>query len=176
MRQRGSTTSRRDESSPPPSVPTTLGGGLLSSRLDAVDPRWRIWLPALACALLFPALCLFLYSPGLLLAMTGKAIYSLAFAMYIPTSITLLLDVIPSEIRAVGISIYMLVMNVVGQVVGPALIGIMSDRFTASYGEAAIRYSMSAAALFALVSTLALVIASIWVMSDSRRAAESMPQ
>ncbi len=39
-----------------------LLGGLLSSKLEEIDGRWRCWIPALACLLMAPFQFIYLFS------------------------------------------------------------------------------------------------------------------
>ena len=75
-----------------------------------------------------------------------------------PTSSgTLPRDVI-SVMRAVASAIILFVINLVGLGLGPQLVGILNDLLQPSFGDEAIRYSLSAMGLFNLWGALRSVL------------------
>src|SRR3546814_4468618 len=46
-----------------------------------------------------------------------------------------------SKLRAMGAAFFMLCVNLVGQSLGPLLVGVMSDHFSAAYGNLGLRRS-----------------------------------
>jgi len=154
-------------------VLTLAGGlvaGLLVQRLARRDARWRVWLPGLCCALTSPAQFLFLFGDTVPLAVAGLAMESLLGGMLVPLIYAVLLDIAPARMRALAASIYILTLSIFGQVVGPALVGIVNDILAGRHGHFAIRYSMAVAACFGAVSGLVFLIASRRYSADAARA------
>ena len=147
-----------------------FSAGALVDRLSALDPRWRIWLPGLACLGITPAQLLYLFAPSLVGAMIGQALYSLLWGMLVPLLFAVLIALVPARMRSVGVSIYLLVINTVGQIVGPFTVGALNDRLHGAVGDMAIRYSMTVTASTAAVSGALFLLASIWFVADRARA------
>src|SRR3546814_18770669 len=47
-----------------------------------------------------------------------------------------------SKLRAMGAAFFMLCVNLVGQSLGPLLVGVMSDHFSAAYCNLGLRYAL----------------------------------
>ena len=147
-------------------------GGLLSSRLERIDPRWRCWIPGLACLLMAPFQFIYLFSdsaPVWISAYAGAALFSIMhqgpiYAVYV--------SVAQSRSRAVAVSVALLGATVVGQFGGPILIGWLNDTMHAHFGEGAIRYSMLVVMACAALAGLCYLYAARFVRADTARAAE----
>ena len=147
-----------------------FSAGALVDRLSALDARWRIWLPALVCLGIMPAQLLYLFAPSLVGAMIGQALFWLLWGMLVPLLFAVLIALVPARMRAVGVSIYLLVINIAGQIIGPLAVGALNDRLNSRLGDVAIRYSMTVTASSAAVSGALFLLASIWFIADRRRA------
>ena len=148
-------------------------GGVLASRLEALDVRWRCWIPGLACLLMAPFQFIYLFSntaPVWISAYAAAALFSIMhqgpiYAVYV--------SVARSRSRAVAVSVALLGATVVGQFGGPILIGWLNDQMHARFGEAAIRYSMLVVMACSAVAGLCYLYAARFVRADMERAAEA---
>ena len=148
-------------------------GGLLTSKLEARDERWRCWLPGIACLLLAPCEATYYFAgpmPVWIAAMIGASLFSIMhqgpiYAAYV--------SVARPKMRAVSVSVALLGATVVGQFGGPILIGRLNDMLAASYGQGAIRYSMLVVAGCSVLGGLCFLAASRFLVADTRRAAEA---
>ena len=148
-------------------------GGLLSARLEAVDHRWRCWIPGLACVVMAPFQFVYLFAgsePVWISAYAAAALFSIMhqgpiYAVYV--------SVARPRSRAVAISVPLLGATVVGQFGGPILIGRLNDVLHARFGDAAIRYSMLVVMACAFLAGLCYLVAGRYVAADTRRAAEA---
>jgi MFS family permease len=150
-----------------------FSAGSLADFLSGWNPRWRIWLPALACVAVGPTQFIFLYAPSIYGLLIGQGLYSLFWGMTVPLLYAVLLELVPARMRAVGMSVYLLIINIVGQVIGPLVVGLLNDSLGPRLGEAAIRYSMTATACCAFVSGAFFLAASFWFIEESRSATAS---
>jgi MFS family permease len=146
-------------------------GGVLTERLGRRDERWRIWIPAIAAALVAPALALFLLGQSLLAWASGLALTSLLVLIPQGPIYAACMNVALPRMRAVAIAFILLCAGLVGQVAGPLLIGALNDMLSARYGAAAIRYSMLTVVGWALGAALAYLAAARHISQDSQRAA-----
>ena len=149
-----------------------LLGGLLASRLERADERWRCWVAGLACLLLAP--CEFGYvfagpAPVWITAMIAASLFSIMhqgpiYAAYV--------GVARPRMRAISVSVALLGATVTGQFGGPILIGRLNDVLHARYGDGAIRYSMLVVMACAVLGGLCFLAAGRYIVRDTQRAAE----
>jgi MFS family permease len=136
-------------------VPSILGiylGGALADRLGQRDARWYLWVPALGQIVSVPLLTAFLLLPAaqrvslpgfeipvaFLISIAGSVFGSFFTSPFIAT----VQSVSPLRMRALASAIMTTVSSFVGLAIGPLLVGIVSDRFKARFGEDALRYSL----------------------------------
>jgi MFS family permease len=134
-----------------------LCGGFLASRLGKRDERWRLRVPAIACLLLGPAQLLFLLGDALPIWMCGFALTSFLTLMHQGPVYAAAMHVARPRMRAVATSLILLSASLFGQILGPLLIGFLSDRLEPRFGELSIRYAM-----LAMVACAAGAAASFW--------------
>jgi MFS family permease len=148
-------------------------GGLLSSRLEAHDARWRCWIPGLACLAMAPFQFVYLFAgsaPVWISAYAAAALFSIMhqgpiYAVYVSVS--------QSRSRAVAVAVALFGATVVGQFGGPILIGWLNDQMHARFGDDAIRYSMLVVMACAALAGLCYLVAARYVRADTERAAEA---
>jgi MFS family permease len=148
-------------------------GGLLSSKLEDLDARWRCWIPGLACLVMAPFQFIYLFAdsaPVWISAYAAAALFSIMhqgpiYAVYVSVS--------QARSRAVAVAVALLGATVVGQFGGPILIGWLNDEMHARFGEAAIRYSMLVVMACAALAGLCYLVAARYVRADTARALEA---
>ncbi len=119
-----------------------LLGGFLTDVLARRDERWLLGLPALACLLAAPAEMLFLLGDARLAWMIGFALTSFFALAHQAPVFAAAMSVARTRMRAVAISMLVLVSSLIGQVAGPLLVGMLDDRLHAALGDFAVRYSL----------------------------------
>lgn len=77
------------------------------------------------------------------------------------------------QMRATAAALFLLIANLVGQVLGPLIVGFLNDALSASYGDLAIRYSLIVGAVCAALGGVAIISASHSLEADSHRAGEA---
>jgi len=147
-------------------------GGLLSSRLEAIDARWRCWIPGLACLLMAPFQFIYLFSNSAPVWISSYAAAALFSIMHQGPIYAVYVSVARARSRAVAVSVALLGATVVGQFGGPILIGWLNDEMHAHFGEGAIRYSMLVVMACAALAGLCYLVAARFVRADTARAAE----
>ena len=148
-----------------------LLGGLLTDLLGRRDERWRLRVPAIACLLAGPSEALFLLGGSRLAWMTGFALTSLLTLVHQAPVFAVAMSVSKVRMRAVAVSMMVLVASLLGQIIGPLLVGMLDDRLHAVFGDSAVRYSLLLVAACAVAGGLAFAAAVRFFERDRRRAA-----
>jgi MFS family permease len=123
-----------------------LCGGVLASRLGRRDERWRLRVPAIACLLVGPAQLCFLLGDAMPIWLGGFALTSFLMLMHQGPIYAAAMTVAPPRMRAVATALILLCASLLGQVLGPLLVGLLSDWLQPTMGELSIRYAMLATA------------------------------
>ena len=150
-----------------------LAGGLLSSRLEKIDERWRCWIPGLACILMAPFQFVYLFAADKPVWISAYAVAALFSIMHQGPIYALYVSVAKARSRAVAVSVALFGATVVGQFGGPILIGWLNDHLRAQFGDEGIRYSMLVVMACAFLAGLCYLVASRYVVADTRRAQEA---
>ncbi len=149
-----------------------LSSGFILAWLMRRDERWQVWLPALCFVTQGLAQYVFLFSPNLWILGLGAAVDSFAVTMAVPLISLLLVQIMPSRIRTLGMACYFLINSLLGDILGPLGVGILNDQFNAIWGDEAIRYSMAITAGIAIIAGPVLLLAGRHIEED-RKAAEN---
>lgn len=148
-------------------------GGLLSSRLERLDERWRCWIPGIACLALAPFQFIYLFGGSMPVWVTGYVVAALFSIMHQGPIYAVYVGVAKTRMRAVAVSVALLGATVMGQFGGPILIGWLNDTMHAHFGEEAIRYSMLVVMACAFLGGLCYLAAGRYLVADTQRAAEA---
>ena len=105
----------------------TLAGGYASEHLAKRDPRWLLGLPALGSVIGAPVFVIGVMSGSLTIAVPLMLVGSFAFYTAMGPCIATLHGSLDSYSRATGSALFLMVMHLIGQGLGPPLIGLVSD-------------------------------------------------
>lgn len=119
-----------------------LSGGVLSTRLVPRDPRWELWLPALAFSVATPFYVLMLLSPAIWLVLVMKILANFLAGIALGVSLAAVQSFAEPNRRAAAISLVLFFSTLLGGGAGPYLIGAMSDLMAPSLGQESLRYSL----------------------------------
>lgn len=119
-----------------------LGGGMLADRLGVRDPRWSLWLPAVAAAVEVPFWLAFLLVPEPSQALLWLVPAVVAGAMWLGPVFALTQGLVRPHMRALASALLLFVINLIGLGMGPQAVGILNDVLAGTFGAAAIRYSL----------------------------------
>ena len=134
----------------------TFGGGWLSDRLSARDPRWYLWLPALGAGISIPFSLVAFTTGSITLALCLMALASLGNHIYSAVSHAVVQSLVKPRMRAVMSAIALFGMNLLGFGVGPWAVGVISARLG---GGEALRDAMLWVSLFMLWACVHYVLA-----------------
>jgi predicted MFS family arabinose efflux permease len=144
-----------------------LVGAVLAPRWVARDRRWEFWLTALAYLLSVP-----LFASLLLVPHTGLAFVLIFLSIFVSTSgqgplMAGIQTIAGGEARAMAIALA-LTASVVGQTIGPFLIGWFSDAWQPRMGTDSLRYAMLVPLALLTWGVLHLYMAAGSLLEDSR--------
>jgi predicted MFS family arabinose efflux permease len=144
----------------------TLLAGRLGAWLGERDPRWLLWLPALAVTLSLPFLVAVSVWPTPYVAMAFAVPAGLAGAGWAPLAYTVVQNLVPASMRAVAASILIFSITLLGMGAGPQAVGIVSDWFAPSYGVESVRYAMVAVLATSALGAFAIFWASRSLLAE----------
>jgi predicted MFS family arabinose efflux permease len=124
-----------------------ISGGLLADRLGRRDPRWTLWVPAIASLIEVPLIITFLLVPSRTLALVIAFPGILAGAMWLGPVFAGSQNLVRPALRAFTSSLMVFVINLIGLGLGPQAVGLLNDGLGPRFGTEAIRYSLCAVAL-----------------------------
>ena len=136
-----------------------IAGGLIVTRLAARDPRWELWLPALAFLLVTPIFAVLFLSPYAWLAITLKFVANFASSIATGVAIASVQSLVEENRRATAISIVMFLSSLMGMGFGPAAIGYLSDAFAPQFGSESLRYALLASCLLPFWASMHFFVA-----------------
>ncbi len=140
----------------------SIFAGWLADRLGRRDPRWWVWVPALAGIGPLPFTLAFLFHGdpvmALVIATPGMAIG----AFYQGPSFAAVQNLAPPPMRAIASGLMLFITTMIGYALGPPTIGLLNDHVFAQHGELAVRYSL------AVVLTVAGVFGSLFYTLAAR--------
>ncbi len=154
-------------------VVAAITGGLVVTWLMRFDNRWLAWSPALLCAAMVPSQMMLLLSDSPILWQIGLAVETMALACINPCLFALLVTLLNPKIRATGTALYLLIFNLVGQSLGPPLIGALNDGPLAYIGGEAIRFSLLAAVVAIGLGAVLLFLLSFMIDREQAKEEET---
>jgi MFS family permease len=120
----------------------TVLGAMVTNRLARRNVRWKAWAPALGAALMLPYTLGGILAHDPAVALTCLAIAGIGTVWFLGPTFALVQDLVGSRMRALAAALLLFLGNLVGLGLGPQLIGLLSDAFSARFGADALRYAL----------------------------------
>ena len=141
-------------------------GGWAADKLGHADRRWYAWLPAIAWLFTAPLFALAFRTENLIAVWLLLVIPNALNILWLGPVTTAVQHIVRTEERATASGAYLLINNLIGLGVGPLLIGTLSDRFKAQYGDDSLLYAAMSVLAFYLVAALLAWLASRTIRRD----------
>ncbi len=122
-------------------------GGAVADRLRARDPRYSLWVPALASVAGLPFAGLLLFWPDPRAALLLSIPSTVFGAMWLGPIFALTQTLVRVRMRAVGSAILLFIINLIGLGLGPQTVGLLNDLLRPRFGAGAVRWSLAAVVL-----------------------------
>ncbi len=148
-----------------------LIGGVLTSWLTRHNEGWRGWIAGIACFVLVPSDLFFVLSDTNAVWIGAMLTSSLIAIMHQPAAYSALIAVARPRMRSTSIAFNLLTTTVVGQLLGPILIGAANDALQARYGDMAVRYSLLIAIACCALGAFSYFMSGFFIKHDAERAA-----
>lgn len=129
-------------------VGTIIGapvGGILAPKFIDKDRRWEMWFSAVTFTLAMPFFMAAIFVGDQTSALISVFIGCFVLSIGIPAGIASIHSLAEPNMRATATAITMLAAAIIGQGLGPTLVGVLSDVLQPTYGEESIRYALFAA-------------------------------
>ena len=131
-----------------------LIGGVLIDRLPRKRIYWRVALPAIACLFAGPAEALFLLGDSRLAWLVGFALSSFFMLIHQAPIFAAVVNIVGERRRALATSVVLLGASLIGDAVGPTMVGVLNDLLAPRFGDEAIRYSLLIVAVTPVLAAL----------------------
>ncbi len=163
-------------------VPATIFAGRIADRFVKSDRRYHMWLPAMAMAfavpfsigaVLVPAGDIMLFGFAVPSAYVTVALFLIptaANATYVGPVLAAIQSMMPENMRAMTIAIFLFSTNLIGLGAGPVAIGYLSDVLRASFGDESLRWALAVTVLINMWAVFHFVQAARYVDADLKRA------
>lgn len=148
----------------------SLTGGFVCDRLARYDRRWWLWGPAATFLLNLPITYLLFGSTSATTALFLLGWVQFNYHCWDGPGHSMVQSLVGQRMRAVAASLFLLVVNLTGLGLGPAVVGFISDATNAARGAEALRYALFATTPAFLIAALLLLIASRTLRRDLDRA------
>jgi predicted MFS family arabinose efflux permease len=120
----------------------TFAAGKMVDVLAKRDVRWRCWLVAIAKIGYVPFLVLVFLVDDFYTFVVLYTIPAFFGGFYLAPTFALIQGLVSVRMRALAASITLFILNIIGLGFGPQLVGIMSDVFSAEYGQESLRMAL----------------------------------
>jgi MFS family permease len=154
---------------PPPPLAQAVriyGGGWLSDRLVARDPRGRLWLKAGSVAAVVPFALVQYLAPSTTVSIVAAAITSAMMIAYYGPILATTQSVVAPTMRAFSNAVLLLTFNLFGLGLGPWVTGLLSDALTGTFGDQALRYALAIVLIPSALATLTFLFAARFQSTD----------
>lgn len=120
----------------------TFTAGRLADVLAARDPRWRVWVVAVAKGGYVPFLVAFFMTENFWLGLTLYLVPAFFGGFYLAPTFAVLQNLSTLRMRAVASSIGLFCLNIIGLGFGPWAVGLLSEALAPEFGKESLRYSL----------------------------------
>lgn len=156
-------------------VAGVLLGGLLIDRMGRRAAHWRMTIPAVACLLAAPAELVFLLADNHAIWLSAYAASAFLLLIHQGPIFAAVMSVARLRMRAVATSILLFCAALIGQALGPLVVGYLNDLLHPSLGDVAVRYSMLVIVATAIAGGVMFLLAGRFIEADAKRALGDVP-
>jgi predicted MFS family arabinose efflux permease len=123
----------------------TLIGAYVTDKLSTRDPRWSMWVPAIALAAATPVFLCALSAPTAQLMLLMLAVPNLVVFSFLAPSVALTQALATPQTRALFVAVLTFAMYGVGSSIGPLFVGVVSDALRPRVGPDSLHAALTMA-------------------------------
>jgi len=138
-------------------IPGAIGiflGGFMADKFGARDPKWYLWISAIALLICIPANYFVFTAETSFLALSAMVIPVLLGNFYQATTFSQTQGISELRMRSTAAGILLFIINIIGLGLGPQMVGIVSDVLNEAYGQESLRYALMICSLFYIWAAL----------------------
>ena len=150
----------------PTSIIAILLGGVVNDWLKRKDERWPIRIIAVCFGLCTPSGLVFFLVHDFNLAMLSAIVFTLAGFLWISPAYALVQGLAGAQLRAFAAAVFLLIINLIGGALGPAVVGLLSDRLGATWGEKGLMASLCIVVMSCALSVVPFLLANRTIRAD----------
>jgi MFS family permease len=132
----------------------SFAGGWLTDRFGKEDKRIYLNIPAYAVLFTIPCAVGAIFLRDTTLSVICLGLCALLQSVYLGPSIAVSHSLVPASMRAMTSAVFFLVINLIGQGLGPTVVGLISDLLKPQFGVESLRWALSIITVIALVSSI----------------------
>jgi MFS family permease len=148
------------------SIVSILLGGVVNDRLARRDQRWSLWIVALSFGLNMPASLAFFLIRDFTLAMVLAVVSTILVGLWVAPAYALVQNLAGTQSRALAAALLMMILNIIGQGLGPAVTGMLSDGLSSGFGNRSLMVSLCIVSMAGAVAVIPFLLATRTVKAD----------
>jgi predicted MFS family arabinose efflux permease len=141
-------------------------GGFVCDRLARFDRRWWCWAPAIAFFLNIPLMILLFQASDAGTAMILMAAVLFMYHFWGGAGHALVQGLVGVRMRATAAALFLMCISLIGQGIGPFVVGLVSDLLHAGQGGESLRYALMATTPVWLFAGLLWLVAATRLRED----------
>ena len=146
-------------------------GFVVADRLARRDLRWQLWAPGIGLLLSIPFFAAAYLADSWWMAAIMFLFASLAAGGVSGPLFASIQSLANADMRAMAVAVIMFSASILGYGMGPLVIGILSDYFSAQYGPDGLRYALLCTLVFSVWGAVHIYCASRHYVRDAADAA-----
>ena len=147
-------------------------GGYLMDHLGHRDLRWHAWIPGLAGLVCLIPSCVVYLGASPAISLTGTFVNTMVWSTWYAAQMLLMTGLVGSRMRATAWALIMAITLMLGNALGPQVIGLISDWIEPSVGRLSLRYAMLSILILNFWAALHFFLAGRTIAADYERAGQ----
>jgi MFS family permease len=148
----------------------SFSGGYLIDHLGRRDIRWHTWLTGCAgLVCVVPSTVVYL-GPSPAVSLTGTFVNTMIWSTWYAAQMILMTGLVGSRMRATSWALIMAVTLMLGNALGPQVVGLLSDWIEPSVGRLSLRYAMLSILILNIWAAVHFFLAGRTIAADYERA------
>lgn len=150
-------------------IPGAIGiflGGYMADKFGARDPKWYVWISAIALLICIPANYFVFTSESSFIALVAMVVPVTLGNFYQATTFSQTQGISELRMRATAAGVLLFIINIIGLGFGPQMVGIVSDLLNPEFGKESLRYALLICSLFYIWAALHFYFAGRHLKND----------